>query len=99
MYSGQPRKNLNSGRHGNNYRSRGKISSSVYVHAYSKHVVRPHNKSQQGNCPHGINYTKCWKDQNVYLGVTKKSKKMLVQNRIPPSSRVKKRGIKISIGK
>jgi hypothetical protein len=43
------------------------------------------------------NYTKPRQDQNVNLRVAKKSKQMLVQNRIPTPGRIKKRSVEVTI--
>jgi hypothetical protein len=41
---------------------------------------------------------KSWKNENVNLRVTKKSEKMLIKNWVTPTSRVKERSIKVTIG-
>lgn len=46
---------------------------------------------------HMRDYAKPWEDKNVYFRMAKKSKKMLVEDRIPSTGRVKEASIKITI--
>jgi hypothetical protein len=42
--------------------------------------------------------TKSWENENVNFRMTKKSEKMLIKNWVTPTSRIKERSIKITIG-
>jgi len=43
------------------------------------------------------NYTKSWENQDVHLWVAKKSKEMLVKNRVSTTCRIKKGGVEVTV--